>query len=204
MAHLAIRRSCPAIFDTLLSRKPSGPRHRFPEAVSFDAGPLTGGDCPGARAADRAPGYLAVGNIGRPRATLAAMRRAVLTIRRLLRGESVAFNGVETWLRNVSDPSTPALMTAAGPRMVELAGEVADGALLLVSLHPKAVNAARRRLDIGAARSLRAQRGNLVGARIIAASTAWSRALALVRRPGGFGIGGCGPEHKVCRGSWSR
>ena len=35
-------------------------------------------------------------------------------------------------------------MTAAGPRMVELAGEVADGAMLLVGLHPRAVEAARR------------------------------------------------------------
>ena len=100
-----------------------------------------------------APGYLAVGNIGRPRATLAAMREAILTIRRLLRGESVEFNGVTTRLRNLSDPPTPVFMTAAGPRMVELAGEVADGALLLVGLHPRAVEAARRRLEIGAARS---------------------------------------------------
>ena len=100
-----------------------------------------------------APGYLAVGNIGQPRATVAAMRRAVLTIRHLLRGELVDFNGVETRLRNVSDPPTPVFMTAAGPRMVELAGEVADGALLLVGLHPKAVDAARRRLEIGAARA---------------------------------------------------
>ena len=60
------------------------------------------------------PGYLAVGNIGRPRATVAAMRRAVLTIRRLLRGERVEFNGVETRLRNVSDRPTPVFMTAAG------------------------------------------------------------------------------------------
>ena len=100
-----------------------------------------------------APGYLAVGNIGRPRATVAAMRRSVLTIRRLLRGESVEFNGVETRLRNVSHPPTPVFMTAAGPRMVELAGEVADGALLLVGLHPAAVNAARRHLEMGAVRS---------------------------------------------------
>ncbi len=99
------------------------------------------------------PGYLSVGNIGRPRATVEAMRRAVMTIRRLLRGERVEFNGVETRLRNWSDPPTPVFMTAAGPRMVELAGEVADGALLLVSLHPKAVEAARRRLEIGAARA---------------------------------------------------
>ena len=91
-----------------------------------------------------APGYLAVGNIGRPRATVEAMRRAVATIRRLLRGELVEFNGVETRLRNLSDRPTPVFMTAAGPRMVELAGEVADGALLLVGLHPKAIDAARR------------------------------------------------------------
>ena len=100
-----------------------------------------------------APGFLAVGNIGRPRATVAAMRQAVLTIRRLLAGERVDFNGVETRLRNVSDSPTPVFMTAAGPRMVELAGEVADGALLLVGLHPRAVDAARRRLETGAARA---------------------------------------------------
>ena len=99
------------------------------------------------------PGYLAVGNIGRPRATVDAMRRAILTIRRLLRGERLEFNGVETRLRNVSERPTPIFMTAAGPRMVELAGEVADGALLLVGLHPKSVDAARRRLEIGAARA---------------------------------------------------
>ena len=106
-----------------------------------------------------APGYLAVGNIGRPRATVAAMRQAVLSIRRLLRGDPVEFNGVETRLRNVSHPPTPVFMTAAGPRMVELAGEVADGALLLVGLHPRAVVAARSRLETGAARTGRSLEG---------------------------------------------
>ena len=106
-----------------------------------------------------APGYLAVRNIGRPRATVDAMRRAVLTIRRLLRGEQLEFNGIEARLRNISDPPTPVFMTAAGPRMVELAGEVADGALLLVGLHPKAVDAARRRLEIGASRAGRSLDG---------------------------------------------
>ena len=105
------------------------------------------------------PGYLSVGNIGRPRATVEAMRRTVLTIRRLLRGERVEFNGVETRLRNSSDRPTPVLMTAAGPRMVELAGEVADGALLLVGLHPNSVKAARRRLEIGAERARRSLEG---------------------------------------------
>ena len=105
------------------------------------------------------PGYLAVGNIGRPRATVEAMRSAIQTMRRLLRGERVEFNGVETRLRNVSDRPTPVFMTAAGPRMVELAGEVADGALMLVGLHPKAVDAARRRLEIGAERAGRSLDG---------------------------------------------
>ena len=99
------------------------------------------------------PGYLAVGNIGRPRATVDAMRQAILTIRRLLRGERLEFNGVETRLRNISERPTPIFMTAAGPRMVELAGEVADGALMLVGLHPRAVEAARRRLETGAERA---------------------------------------------------
>jgi 5,10-methylenetetrahydromethanopterin reductase len=101
------------------------------------------------------PGYLAVGNIGRPRATLETMRQAILAMRRLLRGETVVFNGSETKLRNISETPTPIFMTAAGPRMVELAGEVADGALMLVGLHPDSVAAAQRRLQIGAERSNR-------------------------------------------------
>ena len=105
------------------------------------------------------PGYLAVGSIGRRRATVEAMRQAILTIRRLLRGERLEFNGVETRLRNLSDRPTPIFMTASGPRMVELAGEVADGALLLVGLHPRAVEAARRRLGAGAARAGRSLDG---------------------------------------------
>ena len=95
------------------------------------------------------PGFLSVGSIGKPRASLETMREGYLNYPaaaswrecyfQLLRGESVTFNGTESRLRNVSDPPTPVYMTAAGPRMVELAGEVADGALLLVGLHPKAI-----------------------------------------------------------------
>ena len=101
------------------------------------------------------PGYLAVGNIGRPRASLERMRQAILAMRGLLRGETVVFNGAETKLRNISGHPTPIFMTAAGPRMVELAGEVADGALMLVGLHPESVAAAKRRLQVGAERGNR-------------------------------------------------
>lgn len=99
------------------------------------------------------PGYLAVVNIGRPKASLHTMREAVTAIRALLRGERVTFNGAETRLRNVSEHPTPVYITASGPRMMELAGEVADGAYILVGLHPRAVAAARRRLEAGARRA---------------------------------------------------
>ena len=48
------------------------------------------------------------------------------------------------------DAPTPVYMLAAGPRMIELAGEVADGAFLFVGLHPAAVRAARHHLEDGA------------------------------------------------------
>lgn len=99
------------------------------------------------------PGYLAVVNIGQPKASLQTMREAIVSMRRLLRGETVVFNGAETRLRNVSARPTPIFMTAAGPRMMELAGEVADGALMLVGLHPRSIAAARERLATGARRA---------------------------------------------------
>jgi 5,10-methylenetetrahydromethanopterin reductase len=53
----------------------------------------------------------------------------------------------------------PVYLLAAGPRMVELAGEVADGALLMVGLHRDAVAAARRHLEAGARRAGRSLDG---------------------------------------------
>ena len=61
------------------------------------------------------PGYMAVGNIGQPRASLKTMREAIISIRRLLRGEWVIFNGTETRLRNISEAPTPILMTPPDP-----------------------------------------------------------------------------------------
>ena len=109
--------------------------------------------CPGRTALTLAPGFLAVRSIGRPRASLAAMREAVLTVRRLLRGEAVAFGDTETRLRNVPATPPPVYLLAAGPRMVELAGEVADGALVLAGLDRHAVAAAREHLATGARRA---------------------------------------------------
>ena len=96
------------------------------------------------------PGFLAVRSIGRQRASVEAMREAITSIRALLRGDEVEFGSTRTRIRNLSYPPVPVFMTAAGPRMVELAGEVADGVLLLVGLHHQAVDAARCLLAKGA------------------------------------------------------
>jgi 5,10-methylenetetrahydromethanopterin reductase len=100
-----------------------------------------------------APGFLAVRSIGRPRARIAEMREAVLALRRLLAGEAADVGGATCRMRNAGATAPPVWMLAAGPRMVELAGEVADGALLMVGLHPQAVAAARRHLAEGARRA---------------------------------------------------
>jgi 5,10-methylenetetrahydromethanopterin reductase len=99
-----------------------------------------------------APGFISARSIGVRRAPVAVMREAILELRRLLAGEAVTFGPTATRLRNRGAVPTPVHMLAAGPRMIELAGEVADGAFLMVGLDPAAVAAARRHLEIGAAR----------------------------------------------------
>jgi 5,10-methylenetetrahydromethanopterin reductase len=62
-------------------------------------------------------------------------------------------------LRNRSAAPTPVYLLAAGPRMIELAGEVADGAFLMVGLHPASIRAALRHLEEGARRAGRSLAG---------------------------------------------
>jgi 5,10-methylenetetrahydromethanopterin reductase len=114
---------------------------------------------PGRSCLTVAPGFISTASIGRPRAGVAAMREAVHDLRRLLAGEEVGFGGTSTRLRNHSATATPVYLLAAGPRMIELAGEVADGAFLMVGVHPEAVRAARRHLEEGARRAGRSLDG---------------------------------------------
>lgn len=99
-----------------------------------------------------APGFISTRSIGMRRAPVAVMRDAVLNLRRLLAGEDVEFGRTSTRLRNRGAIPTPVYLLAAGPRMIELAGEVADGAFLMVGLHPAAVRAALGHLKAGAER----------------------------------------------------
>jgi 5,10-methylenetetrahydromethanopterin reductase len=118
---------------------------------------------PGRVALTLAPGFLSARSVGRPRAGVAAMREGVLAVRRLLAGDTVAFGPASTRLRNIGPAAPPVYLLAAGPRMIELAGEVADGVLLMVGLHPETVRAARAHLEAGARRAGRTLRGFPVG-----------------------------------------
>jgi 5,10-methylenetetrahydromethanopterin reductase len=109
---------------------------------------------PGRTFLSLAPGYLSVESVGRKATPIQKLREDVLTVRRLLAGDEVRLPAERSMrLSNQPEPPPPVLLLASGPRLLELAGEVADGVLMLVGLHPNAIAAAREHLRIGAARA---------------------------------------------------
>ena len=97
-------------------------------------------------------GYTSASTIGRKPATLAEMRACIDTVRALLRGESVDFNGTPGRLGYAASRRIPIIMAASGPNAIELAGEIADGALLLVGFNRGIVERALEHLERGARR----------------------------------------------------
>ncbi|MGZ5904770.1 MAG: LLM class flavin-dependent oxidoreductase [Reyranella sp.] len=114
---------------------------------------------PGRACLTVAPGFISTRSVGKPRAGVALMRDAIGDLRRLLAGKEVGFGPTSTRLRNLSAKPTPVYLLAAGPRMIELAGEVADCAFLMVGLHPASIRAALRHLEEGARRAGRSLTG---------------------------------------------
>ena len=99
------------------------------------------------------PGFLSVEAAGLGRARRETLRTAVRQIRALLAGEAVTFGEAPTRLRYPAGVRVPVLLLASGPKLIELAGEVADGVMMLVGLHPASVAAARAHLAAGARRA---------------------------------------------------
>jgi 5,10-methylenetetrahydromethanopterin reductase len=98
-------------------------------------------------------GYTSASTIGRKPATLAEMRECLATVRALLAGRSVDFAGTPGRLGYASGRPIPLLMAASGPKAIELAGEIADGVLLLVGFNRGIVERALELLERGARRS---------------------------------------------------
>ena len=80
-------------------------------------------------------GYTSASTIGRKPATLAEMSACIAIVKALLAGQSVDFDGTPGRLAFAARRRIPVLMAASGPKAIELAGEVADGVLLLVGFN---------------------------------------------------------------------
>jgi len=156
-AYLALALACLATQRLRLFPATSSPLVRHPLVLASLAHSLEE-IAPGRTYLTVAPGFISTRSIGQPRAGVAVMREAIRDMRKLLAGENVAFGPTSTRLRNRSATPTPVYLLAAGPRMIELAGEVADGAFLMVGLDAAAIRAARRHLEQGAARAGRSLR----------------------------------------------
>jgi 5,10-methylenetetrahydromethanopterin reductase len=97
-------------------------------------------------------GYTSASTIGRKPATLAEMRSCIAAVRSLVARKSVDWNGTPGRLGYAPRRSIPVLMPASGPKAIELAGEIADGVLLLVGFNRGIVETALGYLERGARR----------------------------------------------------
>lgn len=95
--------------------------------------------------------------LGMGPARLPSLRSAVDAIRALWAGDAVtvedrAFGLRDAHIRFGARKDIPIYISASGPRTLELAGEIADGVILLVGLFPEALAWALDHVDRGAAR----------------------------------------------------
>jgi len=91
-------------------------------------------------------------------ARLASLRASIEAIRGLWSGGDVtvddhAFVLDHAHMRFAARPGIPIYVSASGPKTLELAGEIADGVILLVGLFPEALAWALEHVDRGAARA---------------------------------------------------
>ena len=98
-------------------------------------------------------GYTSASTIGRKPATLAEMRACIATVKALTAGRTVDFNGTPGRLAYASGRPIPVLMAASGPKAIEVAGEIADGVLLLVGFNRGIIQRALEHLERGAKRA---------------------------------------------------
>ena len=97
-------------------------------------------------------GYSSAHVIGEKPGTLAAMAAATRLWRGIFRGERTDLGGLEIALP-ARRPRLPIYLAATGPRMLELAGEIADGVLIYVGVAPGAVRWALDRVEAGMRRA---------------------------------------------------
>ena len=97
-------------------------------------------------------GYSSAYIIGRKAATLSTMRQATQLWRSIFQGQQTELGGLEIRLLPPR-PQPPIYLAATGPRMLQLAGEIADGVLIMVGAAPGTVAWALAQIDLGMQRA---------------------------------------------------
>ncbi|MFD4228170.1 LLM class flavin-dependent oxidoreductase [Streptomyces sp. NPDC058545] len=98
-------------------------------------------------------GNSSVGPVGLRQSTTKAMREGLAQLRALLNGEEWDFDGTAGTVRSrLRDPrpEVPLHLAASGPKNLRLAGEVADGVVLLSGVSPRTLAGATARVREGA------------------------------------------------------
>jgi 5,10-methylenetetrahydromethanopterin reductase len=99
-----------------------------------------------------APGFLSVEKAGEPQARRQRLGEVVLALRGLLGEGHATLDGHDLDLYHRPAAGSRVIVLASGPKLLELAGEVADGVMMLVGLDPRSVEAAREHVRRGAGR----------------------------------------------------
>lgn len=97
-------------------------------------------------------GYSSAYIIGRKAATLKLMRESTALWKGIFSGERTQLGGSEIELEP-PHPDLPVYLAASGPKSLQLAGEVADGVLIMVGADPGCVQWALEHVEAGMARA---------------------------------------------------
>jgi len=106
--------------------------------------------CPGRLILGVGLGDSAVETMGRKPARLADFERAVHQIRELMDGREVAIDTGKIHLKHGPGERVPIYFAASGPKMLELAGRLADGVIILVGVDSTGIRQALERIGAGA------------------------------------------------------
>ncbi len=106
-----------------------------------------------------APGRMIVGiglgdssveTMGMKPARLAYFEKTIDQMRALLAGEEVELESGKIHLKHPCQEKIPIYIAASGPKMLELAGRVADGVIILVGIDPAYLRQAKDKIQVGA------------------------------------------------------
>lgn len=104
---------------------------------------------PGRTALGVGTGDSSIKTLGLAPAPLDDVASGFAAIRSLSRGETVEFAGHRARIRNATGRVPPLFMAATGPRALRMAGQIADGVLIMAGVTPALVSQAMAHIDAG-------------------------------------------------------